>query len=84
MAEIIKNVELRGSTMGSFAEFTKAVEFIEQHKIVPVVDKVYDGLSQDNAEAMFERMKNGQQFGKLVIRIVPATQDAEDAKKGRL
>jgi len=83
MAEVLKNIELRGSTMGSLAEFKAAVALINKHKIVPVVDSVYSGLTDENVEAMCERMKKGAQFGKLVLKIVDDG-DNDEAKKGKL
>ncbi|SPQ25107.1 45cabbcd-cb4a-45f4-a292-5506c30a1c57 [Thermothielavioides terrestris] len=72
MQATLKQVELRGSTMGSKAEFRDMVEFVREHKIRPVVSRVVKGL--DNIEAidgLFEDMKAGRQFGKLVIQIDP-------------
>ncbi|GAA5915777.1 quinone oxidoreductase family protein [Sporobolomyces salmoneus] len=67
MAFVLKNAELRGSTMGSREEFFSAVKFIDQHKIVPIVDTVLTGLEE--AEKGFELLKQGGQFGKVVITI---------------
>ena len=70
MQAVMKNIELRGSTMGSRKEFGEMVEFVRKHKIRPVVSRVAKGL--DNLEAidgLFEDMKQGKQFGKLVIEI---------------
>jgi hypothetical protein len=70
MKAVMKNIELRGSTMGSRQEFKDMVDFIEQHKLTPIVSRVVSGI--DNADAieeLFEEMKRGTQFGKLVIKI---------------
>jgi D-arabinose 1-dehydrogenase-like Zn-dependent alcohol dehydrogenase len=53
--------------MGSFAEFKDAVKFCEKHEIHPVVHTVYRGLEQ--AEEGYKTMKEGSQFGKLVIDV---------------
>lgn len=53
--------------MGSFEEFKAAVAFIDKHQIVPVVHSVSSGL--ENAEEQFVAMRNGVQFGKLVVEI---------------
>ena len=42
------NVDLRGSTMGSHAEFKEMVELVDKHKIKLIVSKVYTGLAQEN------------------------------------
>lgn len=49
--------------MGSREEFEKAVKFVDQHKIEPVVSEVLDGL--EHAEKGFEILKEGGQFGKV-------------------
>ncbi|KAM0750851.1 NAD(P)-binding protein [Meredithblackwellia eburnea MCA 4105] len=68
MTAVLKNIEFRGSTMGSLAEMKKAVEFIAKHKIRPVIHTVLDGL--ENAEEGFQTMKDGKQFGKITIAVV--------------
>ncbi|GAA5929716.1 quinone oxidoreductase family protein [Sporobolomyces koalae] len=67
MAFILKNAELRGSTMGSRQEFFSAIAFIDQHRVIPVVDTVLPGLGE--AEIGFELLKQGGQFGKVVITV---------------
>lgn len=61
-----KQISILGSTMGSPQEFKKMLDFVATHKIVPVVDKVFD-LKDGNAA--LERMEKGEQFGKIVTRI---------------
>jgi NADPH:quinone reductase-like Zn-dependent oxidoreductase len=60
-----KQISLLGSTMGSQEEFGEMLRFVEAHRIVPVVDEVF--RLEDGNEAM-EKMRNGNQFGKLVLR----------------
>lgn len=67
MAAILQNVEYRGSTMGSRREFGDMVKFVEKHHIRPVVHRVYRGLDKTE-EAMVE-MRDGKQFGKIVVLI---------------
>ncbi|KAI2465513.1 oxidoreductase [Annulohypoxylon bovei var. microspora] len=77
MQAVMKNIDLRGSTMGSRIEFRDMVAFVREHKIKPVVSRVVKGL--DNIEAingLFDDMKNGKQFGKLVIEISSPDDDA--------
>lgn len=70
MGAVMKNIELRGSTMGSRKEFKEMVQFVGDHKIKPVVSKVVKGLdNMPGIEGLFEDMKNGAQFGKLVIEV---------------
>jgi zinc-binding alcohol dehydrogenase/oxidoreductase len=60
-----KQLNVLGSTMGSPDDFTGMVEFVERHKIRPVVDRVF-GLAQ--VEAAFRWMEEGKQFGKIVVQ----------------
>jgi NADPH:quinone reductase-like Zn-dependent oxidoreductase len=70
MQAVLKHVELRGTTMGSRKEFAEMVEFVRQHKIKPVVSRSVKGLTDlDAINGLFDEMKQGKQFGKLVIEI---------------
>ena len=70
MSAVLKNIELRGTTMGSRKEFHDMVEFVKQKKIRPVISRTVQGLDDVEAiDGLFEDMKNGVQFGKLVIEI---------------
>lgn len=60
-----KQISLLGSTMGSPEEFEEMLRFTAQHGIVPVVDEVF---SLEEGNSAMEKMKNGNQFGKLVLR----------------
>jgi NADPH:quinone reductase-like Zn-dependent oxidoreductase len=67
---MLKNVELKGTMMGSKKEFRDMVEFVREKKIHPVVSRVVRGLVDlEGIDALFEDMKAGKQFGKLVIQI---------------
>ncbi|KAL2196759.1 hypothetical protein P885DRAFT_37456 [Corynascus similis CBS 632.67] len=70
MQATLKHIDLRGSTMGSTKEFQEMVEFVRTHKIRPVVSRVVKGLDNlEGIDSLFEDMKAGKQFGKLVIQI---------------
>lgn len=70
MANVLKNIELRGSTVGSRKEFADMVRFVQEHKLVPVVSKVANGLENlEGLDDLFDEMKKGSQFGKLVVSI---------------
>ena len=56
-----------GSTMGSHKDLIDATRFLAEHRIVPIVSHVLDGLQ--SAEQGFELMKRGEQFGKIVIKV---------------
>jgi len=53
--------------MGSHQDLKDATEFIAQHRIVPIVSHVVDGL--ESAKQGFELLKRGDQFGKVVIKL---------------
>lgn len=59
-------IDILGSTMGSDQDFVDMVEFVNKHKIVPVVDSTY--ALADGNEAI-QRMDQGLQFGKIVLTI---------------
>lgn len=69
MAAVLANVEFRGSTMGSRAEFKQMLKFVEEQQLRPVVHKVYQKIT-DAEDAMIE-MRDGKQFGKIVVMIDP-------------
>jgi NADPH:quinone reductase-like Zn-dependent oxidoreductase len=67
MRQIFWNhLQLLGSTMGSDDDFGKMIALCNEHQIIPVLDKTFDFT---DAVAAFERMKNGEQFGKIIVKI---------------
>jgi D-arabinose 1-dehydrogenase-like Zn-dependent alcohol dehydrogenase len=71
MSLVLKNIDVRGSTMGSRKEFQDMVKFVGEHKIKPVISRVVEGglENSEGIESLFDDMKNGRQFGKLVISL---------------
>lgn len=70
MAANLKNIELRGSTMGSRREFGEMVAFVREKGITPVVSRVVQGLDNiEGIDGLFTEMDEGRQFGKLVVQI---------------
>ena len=68
MNAVLLNLELKGSTMGSRKEFHDMVAFVGEKKIKPIVSRVVKGLDNlKEIDTLFDDMKNGSQFGKLVI-----------------
>ncbi len=61
-----KQLSLRGSTMGSPADFAAMLKFVESHKIEPVIDSV---IPLADANDGLQKMKSSKQFGKLVFEI---------------
>lgn len=70
MQAVIRNIELKGSTMGSRKEFREMVDFITEHNITPIVSRVVEGIENLKAiDSLFDDMNQGTQFGKLVIGV---------------
>ncbi|RFZ93044.1 alcohol dehydrogenase [Mucilaginibacter conchicola] len=61
-----KQIQILGTTMGTQEEFKAMLAFVNEHKIVPVVDEVYP-LTE--AKAAFDKMGAARQFGKIVISV---------------
>jgi zinc-binding alcohol dehydrogenase/oxidoreductase len=61
-----KQISLMGSTMGSNDDFKEMIEYIENEKIVPVIDSVFE---LENITEAFEKLSGGDHFGKIVVRI---------------
>lgn len=75
MREVLKNQKILGSTMGSQKDLIEATNFIAEYKVKPVVSDVLNGLEE--AEKGFELMGQGNQFGKIVIKIDQGSQGAK-------
>lgn len=72
MPNVLKNIELRGSTMGSRKEFAEMVKFAQEKELRPLVSRTVQGVDNlKDIETLFDDMKNGSQLGKLVIDISP-------------
>ena len=78
MSAVLKNIELRGSTMGSRKEFADMVQFVNEKNLKPVVSRVVSGLENlEGIDSLFEDMKSASQFGKLVIEV---SKDGQSSK----
>jgi zinc-binding alcohol dehydrogenase/oxidoreductase len=60
-----KQLQLLGTTMGTQEDFKAMLDLINEHKIVPVVDEVFDLA---DAEKAVRKMDDSSQFGKIVLR----------------
>jgi D-arabinose 1-dehydrogenase-like Zn-dependent alcohol dehydrogenase len=69
MSAVLRNIEVRGSTMGSRKEFADMVRFVGEKKMKPVVSRSVHGLDVDKIDTLFEDMKSASQFGKLVVTL---------------
>ncbi|GAB5522959.1 MAG: zinc-binding dehydrogenase [Roseivirga sp.] len=59
-------ITLQGSTMGNDGEFGEMLRFVAEHTIEPVVDSV---RPFDEIVDAFDAMRDGKQFGKLVVSM---------------
>jgi zinc-binding alcohol dehydrogenase/oxidoreductase len=59
-----RQINLLGTTMGSPADFSGMIQFVETHKITPIVDRVFP---LDEADAALLYMEAAAQFGKIVL-----------------
>ncbi|KAF1838951.1 NAD(P)-binding protein [Decorospora gaudefroyi] len=69
MSAVLRNIEVRGSTMGSRKEFHDMVQFVREKKLKPIVSRSVQGLDIEQIDTLFEDMKNASQFGKLVVKL---------------
>jgi zinc-binding alcohol dehydrogenase/oxidoreductase len=60
-----KQLQILGTTMGSPDDFKGMVDFVNKHKIEPVIDEVF---SLAHAQKAIDKMENSSQFGKLVLK----------------
>ena len=80
---VMKNIDLKRSTMGSRREFGETVRFASEKRIRPVVQRVVHGIENlERIEGLFEDLKKGTEFGKLVVKIDP--NGKEDQSTARL
>jgi NADPH:quinone reductase-like Zn-dependent oxidoreductase len=76
MTAVMKNIEIRGTMMGSRQEFFQMIKFVGKHKIKPIIHKTSHGIDHiAGLEQLFDEMKAGTQFGKLVVNISPSNQN---------
>jgi D-arabinose 1-dehydrogenase-like Zn-dependent alcohol dehydrogenase len=69
MPAVLRNIEVRGTTMGSRQEFADMVQFVRENKLKPVVSRSVHGFDIEKIDGLFEDMKNASQFGKLVVTL---------------
>ncbi|PWN31338.1 NAD(P)-binding protein [Meira miltonrushii] len=77
MREVLRNVDVMGSTMGSAEEFKEMIHFIDQNKIVPVIDTVLDGLQEAKSGFALLQDADKRSGGKVVIKIAQDTKERQ-------
>lgn len=60
------HLDIRGTSMGSPADFRAMLDLVAKHEIRPAIDRIY---AMDDAVAAAERMAAAAQFGKIVMTI---------------
>jgi D-arabinose 1-dehydrogenase-like Zn-dependent alcohol dehydrogenase len=64
--------------MGSRKEFKDMVAFVKEKKIKPIVSRTVKGIDNiKDIDGLFEDMRNGSQFGKLVIEIDQSSSESK-------
>lgn len=61
-----RNVTLKGVLNGPRDRFEEMVQFVEDHEVRPVVDKVF---SFDEAKEALQYLFSGKHFGKVVVKV---------------
>jgi zinc-binding alcohol dehydrogenase/oxidoreductase len=61
-----KQISIFGTTMGTRDEFLSMLDFVESRSIKPVIDTI---LPLEKAREGFQRMEEGNQFGKIIFQI---------------
>ena len=61
-----KQLDLRGTSMGSARDFRAMLEFVQEKNIHPVIDAVFP---LEEIEVALQQMERGSQTGKIVLRI---------------
>lgn len=61
-----KQLQIKGTTMGSTEDFKRMITYTEQHQIRPIIDVVMPWFLAQHA---MDSMKTSSQFGKIVIEM---------------
>lgn len=62
-----KQISIYGTTMGTRDEFLSMLNLLESRKVKPVIDSTF---LFSNFEEAFARMKQAEQFGKIILQLV--------------
>lgn len=61
-----KQLQIKGTTMGTPEEFEQMLQLFEKHHIRPVIDQIYP---MEQADEAIQKLKDASQFGKIVLSI---------------
>lgn len=62
-----KQLSILGTSMGSDQDFRDMLQFVNKHKVKPIIDRVY---SLKEGKQAFGRMDKGKQFGKIILSVL--------------
>lgn len=62
----IRQLEIYGSTGGSFGEFNELIKLYASGKLRPVIDQCF---ALEEIDGAFGRLQRGEQFGKVVVTL---------------
>jgi NADPH:quinone reductase-like Zn-dependent oxidoreductase len=60
------NADILGITVGSVEHFSAMNAFIEEQRLTPVLDCIFEF---EDAVSAYEHLRTGQHFGKVVVRV---------------
>lgn len=61
-----KQLEIKGTTMGSAVDFRQMLAFAEKHQIKPLIDRIFP---MENGNEALSLMSYSSQFGKIVLQM---------------
>jgi D-arabinose 1-dehydrogenase-like Zn-dependent alcohol dehydrogenase len=61
-----KHLDILGTSMGSPADFSAMLKLFAESKLEPAIDEV---VALADVPAAAQRMLDGEQFGKVVVRV---------------
>lgn len=62
----IRQLQIMGSTLGSLSEMRDLLDFVQRHRITPVIDSVHP---LQHIHAALDRLESGAQFGKVGLQL---------------
>lgn len=62
-----KQLQIKGTTMGSRMDFQQMLDFIQAHQIKPIIDRI---IPWEQAESGLQIMSSQEQFGKIVLKML--------------
>jgi NADPH:quinone reductase-like Zn-dependent oxidoreductase len=64
---LMRRIRVQGIFVGSRADLLRYLDFVETHALVPLIDRVFEGVSA--ARHAFAHLVSGRHVGKVVVRV---------------